>query len=110
MEILNSLLTAAYFLGIIASGLGVCGWYLEYKKSKGKKPFFIYGILASFFLAVTFLAIIVSVGLHPVASAYILKVAVRVSVIGYAVFKLVFESLRVSKLVSVDRKAAIENV
>lgn len=108
MEILNKLLTASYFLGVAASILGACSWWLEYKKSKRKKPFFLFGMFASGFLAVAFFVILISVGVHPIVSAYTLKITIRVSVISYAVLKLIFEIMRVSKFVSVDGKAASE--
>lgn len=106
MEILDKLLGASYFMAVAASILGAGAWWLEYRKAEWKKPFLVFGMLASVFLASAFFIIIISVGPHPIASGYILKIAIRVAVIGYAASKLSFEIMRLSNFVSVDPKAA----
>lgn len=105
MDALNKILALSYLLGTFAAVLGAFRYWLEY--SKTKKKFVLFGALDLILLAVAFFVILVSVGPHPAWSEYFLKVSIRVAVIGFAVFKFVFEIIHLSTFVSVDGKAKL---
>lgn len=102
MEILDYILTVSYFLGIIAAGLGVVRYILEFKKDK--KFFRLFGASSLICLIFVFLGIIVNMGSNPILPVFMMKIIIRSSVVGFAAFKFSFELFHLLSFVSVGHK------
>jgi len=104
MDWFDRLLTASYFFGLIASFIYAARGYLDYKRRK--QWFRLLDIPAFGSLALVLLLILVGTGHSPRFSGDGLSIAIRLSLISWALFSVAYAACYIWAFITIELPAA----
>jgi hypothetical protein len=105
-RLIHQILAACYFLAFIAALLKAARYFIDYRRQR--QWFHLVGIPANLFLALALALITILAGADPMWHNETMRIAIRFSIIAWAVLSLVFEVLYARTYLIVTPKPEVE--